>query len=213
MTSIAETKLNLLEAAGVDNWGWYDEAISSYEEIQDLPEDYELSAEEKLDALECGGVDNWEWYGEALDGFSDYEDYVNEEQAKGNTTYLEFYDWKARKEEQENEVKVAEVVEPTLPREIKFPEIISLLENEFPELSEDDRKSIYFDLIDKHNILSRNTFTKEFEGAIKFAGSDDALAKVFLANASSRLIATIIKNGKLLTYIKVNELVKDTQKM
>lgn len=213
MTSIAETKLNLLEAAGVDNWGWYDEAISSYEELQCLPEGYELSAEETLDALECGGVDNWEWYGEALAGFSDYEDYVNEEQAKGNTTYLEFYDWQAREEEQENEVKVDEVVEPTLPREIKFPEIISLLETEFPELSEDDRKSIYFDLIDKHNILSRNTFTKEFEDAIKFAGSDDALAKDFLANASSHLIATIIKNGKLLTYIKVNELVKDTQKM
>ena len=39
----ASSKLSCLEAGGVDNWTWYDEALSDYDYIDDdtLTEDYE----------------------------------------------------------------------------------------------------------------------------------------------------------------------------
>lgn len=51
----AATKLEALEAAGVDNWEWYDDvmAMISVSELEEL-----RNAASKLKALEAAGVDN-----------------------------------------------------------------------------------------------------------------------------------------------------------
>lgn len=57
-----------LEVAGVDNWGYYGDAIEEYYRENNLPEDYDLTDEEKkLEALMQGGVDNWSGWDYAVD--------------------------------------------------------------------------------------------------------------------------------------------------
>lgn len=57
--------LSALYAAGVDNWDWYSESLSTLSD-PDTATDLEI-----LNALENGGVDNWEWYDIALDLYKD----------------------------------------------------------------------------------------------------------------------------------------------
>lgn len=56
-----------LEVAGVDNWGYYEDAIEEYYRENNLPEEYDLTDEEKLEALMQGGVDNWSGWDYAVD--------------------------------------------------------------------------------------------------------------------------------------------------
>lgn len=56
-----------LEIAGVDNWGYYEDAIEEYYRRNNLPEEYDLTDEEKLEALIQGGVDNWSGWDYAVD--------------------------------------------------------------------------------------------------------------------------------------------------
>lgn len=56
-----------LEAAGVDNWGGYEDAIDGYYRENNLPDGYDLTDEEKLEALMQGGVDNWVGWDYAID--------------------------------------------------------------------------------------------------------------------------------------------------
>lgn len=56
-----------LEVAGVDNWGYYEDAIEEYYRENNLPEEYDLTDEEKLEALIQGGVDNWSGWDYAID--------------------------------------------------------------------------------------------------------------------------------------------------
>lgn len=56
-----------LEAAGVDNWGNYSDAIDEYYKNNSLSPEYELTDEEKLEALMQGGVDNWSGWDYAID--------------------------------------------------------------------------------------------------------------------------------------------------
>lgn len=60
-------KLWALEVAGVNNWGYYEDAIEEYYRENNLPEDYDLTDEEKLEALMQGGVDNWSGWDYAVD--------------------------------------------------------------------------------------------------------------------------------------------------
>lgn len=61
-----------LEYAGVDNWTFYDEAISNYREENGISTDKILSLEDKLFALQIGGVRNWIYYEDAI------EEYIKE---------------------------------------------------------------------------------------------------------------------------------------
>lgn len=45
----AEAKLNALENGGVDNWEWYDQAMTSYNDSVELEE----KCEELLEEIEC----------------------------------------------------------------------------------------------------------------------------------------------------------------
>jgi len=45
----AEAKLNALENGGVDNWEWYDQAMTSYNDSIELEE----KCEELLEEIEC----------------------------------------------------------------------------------------------------------------------------------------------------------------
>lgn len=56
-----------LEAAGVDNWGGYSDAIDWYYKDNNLSPEYDLTDEEKLEALMQGGVDNWSGWDYAVD--------------------------------------------------------------------------------------------------------------------------------------------------
>lgn len=67
-----EEIMQALEFAGVDNWEFYDEAISNFREEYEIPDNEALSPEDMLYALQIGGVDNWEFYDDAI------ESYVNE---------------------------------------------------------------------------------------------------------------------------------------
>lgn len=56
-----------LEAAGVDNWIGYGDAINEYYENNNLSPEHDLTDEEKLEALMHGGVDNWSGWDYAID--------------------------------------------------------------------------------------------------------------------------------------------------
>lgn len=60
-------KLEALEIAGVDNWEWYSEAITTYKQINEIGEYQDLTDAALLQALEFGGVDNWEGYEYAME--------------------------------------------------------------------------------------------------------------------------------------------------
>ena len=45
----SEAKLNALESGGVDNWEWYDQAMTSYNDSIELEE----KCEELLEEIEC----------------------------------------------------------------------------------------------------------------------------------------------------------------
>lgn len=64
-----------LEVAGVDNWGYYEDAIDEYYRANNLPEEYDLTDEEKLEALMQGGVDNWSGWDYAIDVLDGVEEW------------------------------------------------------------------------------------------------------------------------------------------
>ena len=63
---------NLLEAGGVYNWRWYDEALEDYNETGDPAVDNSAW----LSCLDGGGVDNWEWYYDSLEPLEGYREYL-----------------------------------------------------------------------------------------------------------------------------------------
>lgn len=67
---LAEQELMLLEAGGVTNWDWYENALEDGE-----CGDY-ADAADVINALDAAGVDNWTWYEESLRDFPEYRDYV-----------------------------------------------------------------------------------------------------------------------------------------
>ena len=52
----AAAKLNALEAGGVDNWEWYDEALKDYRQTIELEEKYEDLLNDIAECL-CEGID------------------------------------------------------------------------------------------------------------------------------------------------------------
>jgi len=69
---MAVAEVDLLLAAGVDNWEGYEDSLDSYEEADDIYED----ASNWLNALAAGGVDNWDGYDEVTEPLNDYRNYL-----------------------------------------------------------------------------------------------------------------------------------------
>lgn len=88
---IDSTKLELLEAGGVDNWGWYGESIQQFREMNDIDDDEDLDTSDILSALENGGVDNWDWYGESLDRFYEWTEHA--EKFYGTDKFMDYYEF------------------------------------------------------------------------------------------------------------------------
>jgi hypothetical protein len=199
-------KRELLVNNSVDSWEWYDESLNSYVPSTDRDED-NLSW---LNALEFGGLDNWDWHGEALEGLDEYEDYL--EEADDLDAALDFYAWKKQTEEVEAAAKAVEAAvkaaeaaaeAPVGPAPITF--------------SGDAEKTLYAKIQEKfgtekadnvfREVQSRNSstsvwsqfvFPKEFKNAIKVVqeGVENPLEL-----ARQRMLASLIKNGKLDIYL------------
>ena len=94
---------DLLQAGGVDNWSFYDQAMDEYI----ASDDEVIDASNWLNALEMNGVDNWEFYELSLDGLSEYEDYL-----QYRNSDLDFYEWKStvRNQNVTSEVESTDVV-------------------------------------------------------------------------------------------------------
>lgn len=80
-TYLEKVKLALLCSSGVEDWEYYDSAISDFQnqiaEYNDMDvEDIEMDDENILIALDNAGVQSWEFYDEALEGYEAYESYV-----------------------------------------------------------------------------------------------------------------------------------------
>jgi hypothetical protein len=84
------TEMDILIAAGVDNWQGYEDAMDNYEESLDQYED----AENFLNALYEAGVNNWEGFGEGFKGIDGYRAYLETIQDFELEEVLTFDEWK-----------------------------------------------------------------------------------------------------------------------
>lgn len=145
---------DLLQAGGVDNWSFYDQAMDEYI----VSDDEVIDASNWLNALEMNGVDNWEFYELSLDGLSEYEDYL-----QYRNSDLDFYDWKntVRNQNVTTKVESTDVVTEKIPvseSESYLREILYDWEDNYGNLENID------ELISL--IWKRSTFPKIFDKAI-----------------------------------------------
>lgn len=189
---------NLLRSGGVDNWEWYSESLENhgYEPSSDEYED----AEEFLNALRNGGVDNWQWYDASLDGLYEYEEYLDglENLDDADDIYTWQEEERKRKNAAQTQVEPAVVTPPESAVKIEGAAAQSLHQHIADNYPHEDTDALYTAVVDA-GLWKRNTFTKEFEAALKVikAGVPNAME-----HARGELLKRVVKNGKLDTFIK-----------
>lgn len=184
-------RVSLLEQGGVDNWEWYSESLENYGYVKS--EDEFEDAENFLEALREGGVTNWDWYGDSIAGLDAYEEYL--ESLPDLNGALDVMAWKELEKDNKANTAVAPVVEEAVvvkrkPEGVAAEQVFAHIVGKFGA----DRAEDVFDLAIEKGLWKQTTFPKEFKKALKeiVAGVSNPLEV-----ARQKLVATVIKNGKL----------------
>lgn len=184
-------RVSLLEQGGVDNWEWYSESLENYGYVKS--DDEFEDAENLLEALRQGGVANWDWYGDSVAGLDEYEEYL--ESLPNLNFALDVTSWKMIEDNKANTAVVPPVVEvvtvvKSKPEGVAAEEVFAHIADKF---GADRAEDVYFLAVEK-GVWKQTTFPKEFKVALK-----EIVKGVVnpLEVARRKLVATVIKNGKL----------------
>lgn len=184
-------RVSLLEQGGVDNWEWYSESLENYGYVKS--EDVFEDAENFLEALRQGGVTNWDWYGDSLAGLDEYEEYL---ESLPNLNFpLDVTAWKMVEEARLAAVVAVPVVAEAVVVEKKPFGVAeeALFAHIAAKVGAERAEEVYSLAVEK-GVWKQTTFPKEFKVALK-----EIVKGVVnpLEVARRKLVATVVKNGKL----------------